>query len=189
MPQTQEQQLAFLQAVDAAAKDGHLSEASRGVWVGAGYAADRDAWEWNDGTPILGMAWGEGQPSARGHQQDEPWLCITNNQVQDAPSMFQGAPVRFAVLCEVGAEIATEENPLSAAVEALMRKDILPTSLRDMSANSVAAMGLAAASLSVAMTLVSVGVLRWRSRRTEPSAEASVYEQVARQALVGDSVA
>jgi len=78
---------------------------------------------------------------------------------------------------------------LSAAVEALMRKDILPTSLRDMSANSVAAMGLAAASLSVAMTLVSVGVLRLRSRRTGPSAEASVYEQVARQALVGDSVA
>mmetsp|Transcript_63147 Transcript_63147/g.160255 ORF Transcript_63147/g.160255 Transcript_63147/m.160255 type:complete len:103 (-) Transcript_63147:190-498(-) len=102
--------------------------------------------------------------------------------------MFQGAPVRFAVLCEVWAEIATEENQLSAAVEALMRKDILPTSLRHMSANSVAAM-VAAASLSVAMTLVSVGMLRWRSRCAGPSAEASAYEQVAHQALVGDSVA
>mmetsp|Transcript_129604 Transcript_129604/g.415606 ORF Transcript_129604/g.415606 Transcript_129604/m.415606 type:complete len:386 (-) Transcript_129604:107-1264(-) len=101
MPKTQTQQVNFLQALSVAQQDGHVGAWPHdSVWVAGHYSSHHKTREWDDGTPILGLAWGENQPSAKGHQHDEPWLCIENNRVHYCPGMRDGKPLRFAVCCE-----------------------------------------------------------------------------------------
>lgn len=103
MPKNDVEQAQFLEAIAAAKRDGHMSDLwpFDTVWVGGHWSAATMSWQWDDGVPIVGMAWGPGQPSAKMHQELEPYLCVSGSSVRDSgASATDGSLFKFAVFCE-----------------------------------------------------------------------------------------
>lgn len=66
------------------------------IWLGGHWDSRTGRWEWDDGTPVETLRWAKGQPSARGHQQTEPYLCmLLDGVIHDTEPTFS-----FGIICE-----------------------------------------------------------------------------------------
>ncbi|CAK0809176.1 unnamed protein product [Prorocentrum cordatum] len=77
-PRSGEERSALQGALDAAQADGKLSHTwpRNTIWLGGEWNASSERWEWSGGAPVDHFNWAADQPSSKGHQESEPWLCM-----------------------------------------------------------------------------------------------------------------